>query len=106
MPTHFRLQARPLASVCRHGLTNSSGPPHSAQRSQASESEPHRDFGKPTLEPRTRLRRTRNCDFIEMPRERGGGRVPFTEKQLDAMRGALTVEQYRWKTIRKWGKRS
>jgi hypothetical protein len=30
---HYLLrQARPLASVCRHGLTDWSGPPHSAQR--------------------------------------------------------------------------
>jgi hypothetical protein len=29
--------------------------------------------------------------FIEIPRERGGGKVPFiTEEQLTAMRGVLT----------------
>jgi hypothetical protein len=43
--------------------------------------------------------------FIEIPRGRGGGRVPFTEEQLAAMRGGLTVEQWRRKIIRKWGKR-
>jgi hypothetical protein len=32
------------------------------------------------------------------------GRVPFTEAELTAMRGGLTVEEYRWKTIRKWGR--
>jgi hypothetical protein len=25
--------------------------------------------------------------FIEIPRERGGGKVPFTEEQLTTMRG-------------------
>ena len=35
--------------------------------------------------------------FIELPRERGGTRVPFTEEQLTAMRGGLTAEEYRWK---------
>ena len=38
--------------------------------------------------------------FIEIPRERGGGKVPFTEEQLTAMRGGLTAEEYRWKLIR------
>ena len=37
--------------------------------------------------------------------QRGGGRVPFTEAELTKMRGGLTAEEYRWKTIRKWGKR-
>ena len=40
--------------------------------------------------------------FIEVPRERGGVRVPFTEEQLTAMRGGLTAEEYRWKLIREW----
>ena len=40
--------------------------------------------------------------FIEIPRHRGGGKVPFTEAELAAMRGGLTAEEYRWKTIRKW----
>ena len=40
--------------------------------------------------------------FIEIPRERGGVRVPFTEEQLRAMRGGLTAEEYRWKLIREW----
>lgn len=35
----------------------------------------------------------------------GGGRVHYTEEQLTAMRGGLTAEEYRWKMIRKWGKR-
>ena len=38
--------------------------------------------------------------FIEIPRERGGGKVPFTEEQLTAMRGGLTADEYRWKLIR------
>ena len=37
--------------------------------------------------------------------ERGGGRVPFTEEQLAAMRGGLTAEEFRWKLIRKFRKR-
>ena len=40
--------------------------------------------------------------FIEIPRERGGGKVPFTEEQLTAMRGGLTAEEYRRKLIREW----
>ena len=44
----------------------------------------------------------RKATFIEIPRQRGGGRVPFTEAELTAMRGGLTAEEYRWKTIRKW----
>ena len=40
--------------------------------------------------------------FIEIPRERGGVRVPFTEEQLTTMRGGLTAEEYRWKLIGKW----
>ena len=38
--------------------------------------------------------------FIEIPRERGGGKVLFTEEQLNTIRGGLTAEQYRWKLIR------
>ena len=38
------------------------------------------------------------------PRERAS-KVPFTDEQLTAMRGGLTVEQWRRKIIRKWGKR-
>ena len=38
--------------------------------------------------------------FIEIPRERGGGKVPFTEEHLSEIRGGLTVEEYRWKLIR------
>ena len=51
-------------------------------------------------ERRTKLRRTNNWLFIEIPRERGGGRVPFTEEELTAMRGGLSAEEYRWKLIR------
>jgi len=40
--------------------------------------------------------------FIEIPHERGGGKVPFTEEQLTGMRGGLTAEEYRWKLIREW----
>ena len=40
--------------------------------------------------------------FIEIPRERGGGNVPFTEEQLTAMRGGLTAGEYRWKLIQEW----
>jgi hypothetical protein len=40
--------------------------------------------------------------FIEIPRERGGAKVPFTDEQLTAMRGGLTAEEYRWKLIREW----
>jgi len=39
--------------------------------------------------------------FIEIPRERGGGKVPFTEEQLSEIRGGLTADEYRWKRIRK-----
>ena len=39
--------------------------------------------------------------FIEIPRERGGGKVPFTNEQLTAIRGGLTAEEYRWKLIKK-----
>ncbi len=40
--------------------------------------------------------------FIEIPRERGGVRVPFTEEQLTMMRSGLTAEEYRWKLIREF----
>ena len=43
--------------------------------------------------------------FIEIPRERGGAKVPFTDEKLGAMRGGLTAEEYRWKLIREWGSR-
>jgi len=42
--------------------------------------------------------------FIEIPRERGGGKVPFTDEQLTEMRGGLTAEEYRAYIIRKFGK--
>ena len=41
--------------------------------------------------------------FIEIPRERGGGKVPFTEEQLTVM-GGLAAEKYRPYLIRKFGK--
>ena len=47
-------------------------------------------------------RRKVSATFIEVPRQRGGGRVPFTEAELTAMRGGLTAEEYRWKMIREW----
>ena len=34
--------------------------------------------------------------------ERRGGRVPFAEEQMMAMRDGLSAEEYRSKTIRKW----
>ena len=40
--------------------------------------------------------------FIEIPRERGGVRVPFTEEELNSIRGGLTAEEYRWKLIRQF----
>jgi hypothetical protein len=43
--------------------------------------------------------------FIAIEPKRGGAKVHFTDEQLSAMRGGLTVEQYRRKTIRKWEKR-
>jgi hypothetical protein len=33
--------------------------------------------------------------FIEIPRERGGGKVRFTKEQLSEIRGGLTAEEYR-----------
>ena len=51
-----------------------------------------------------RRRKLARGGFIEVPRQRGGGRVPFTEAELTVMRGGLTAEEYRWKTIRKWTK--
>jgi hypothetical protein len=50
-------------------------------------------------EPR-RIRRR----FVETSTLRGGGRVPFTEAELTAMRGGLTAEEYRLKFICKFGK--
>jgi hypothetical protein len=41
---------------------------------------------------------------VEIPRQRGGGRVPFIEAELTAMRGGLMAEEYRLKFIRKFGK--
>ena len=42
--------------------------------------------------------------FIEIPRERGGVRVPFTEEQLAVMRRGLSAVVYRWKLIRQYWK--
>ena len=41
--------------------------------------------------------------FIEMARQRRGGRLPFTEAELSAMRGGLTAEEYRREFIREFG---
>jgi hypothetical protein len=38
--------------------------------------------------------------FVTIPTLPGGSKVPFTEEQLTAMRGGLTVELYRWKIAR------
>ena len=70
-------------------------------RQIAARSEPRFIEIKP--EPRTRLRRTNDWLFIEIPRERGGGKVHYTEEQLTAMRDGLTAEEYRWRLIRKRG---
>jgi hypothetical protein len=43
--------------------------------------------------------------FITIPRERGGGKIHYTEEQLTVMRGGLTVEEYRLKLIRKFGRK-
>jgi hypothetical protein len=42
--------------------------------------------------------------FIEIPRERRKS-ITYTEEQLTAMRGGLTVEKYRAKFLKKWGKK-
>jgi hypothetical protein len=63
----------------------------------AARTEPRFTESKP--EPR------RKATIIETPRQRGGGRVPFTEAELTAIRGGLTAEEFRWKMIRKWTKR-
>jgi len=34
--------------------------------------------------------------FIDIPRERRSN-VPFTEEELNSIRGGLTAEEYRWK---------
>ena len=47
-------------------------------------------------EPRRKVRPT----FIQIPRQRGGGRVPFTEAELTAMRGGMTMEQQRRRKMR------
>jgi len=43
--------------------------------------------------------------IIEITRERGGGKVPFTDEELTAMRGGRTAEEYRWKLIRQYLKK-
>ena len=53
-------------------------------------------------EPRRLARGTTAAHFIEIKRERGGGRVPFTEERLNEIRGGLTAEEYRWKLILAW----
>ena len=42
--------------------------------------------------------------FVTIHRHRGGSPV-FTEAELTEKRGGLSAEEYRWKTIRKWGRR-
>jgi hypothetical protein len=54
---------------------------------------PNPDFIEIKPEPRHKVRV--NAAFIEIPRPRGAGRVPFTEKQLTTMRGGVTAEEYR-----------
>ena len=49
------------------------------------------------LEPEPRRQARLGTRFMEIPRQRGEGRVPFTEAELTAMRGGLTVEEYRLK---------
>lgn len=70
-------------------------------REMAARTEPR--FIEIEPERRSKLRRTNSRTFIEIPRERGGARVPFTEAELTASRGGLTAEEYRLKLIRKWG---
>ncbi len=41
--------------------------------------------------------------FIGAPRKRGGGKVPFTEAELTAIRGGLSDEEHRWQLIRSSG---
>jgi hypothetical protein len=36
---------------------------------------------------------------VTIPPQRGGSKVHFTEEQLTVMRGGLTVEEYRQKTM-------
>ena len=54
------------------------------------------------IKPEPRRRTRMGSTFSEIPRQRGGGRVPFTEAELTAMRGGLTAEEYRRKFICKW----
>jgi hypothetical protein len=42
--------------------------------------------------------------LLTIPRERGGSKVHCTEEQLIVMRGGLTVEEWRQKTIHKYGR--
>ena len=67
----FDCTSNPCATTAFSGLA----------RAIAARTEPR--FIEP--EPRRKLRRTNNLDLIEIPRERGG-RVHFTEEQLDARR--------------------
>ena len=66
-------------------------------REIAARTEPHFIEIKPQR--RTTFRRTNDWLFIEIPRERRGGRVPFTEAELTAMRDGLTAEEYRRKLV-------
>lgn len=54
------------------------------------------------IKPEPRRRVHLRATLIEIPRQHDGGRVPFTEAELTAMRRGLTAEEYRWKLIRKF----
>jgi hypothetical protein len=57
-------------------------------------------------ERRSKLRRTNDWLFIEIPLEHGGSKVHYTEEQLTALCGGLAVEEHRWKLVRRYsGKR-
>ena len=68
-------------------------------REIAARTEPR--FIETKAEPRTKLRRTNDWLFIEIQRERGGGKAPFTEAKLSEIREGRTAEEYRLHLIRK-----
>ena len=51
-----------------------------------------------------RASRTRQSTVMGMV-ERRGGKVPFTEGELTAMRGRLTAEEHRQRFMREWAQR-
>jgi hypothetical protein len=78
-------------------------------REIAARTEPHfmhtrsaDDTGDLKVLPRATARKP--ARFVTIHRHRGGSTV-FNEGELTAQRGGLTAEEYRWKTIRKWGGR-